>query len=361
MNDIAKKLRLYETHVEQGAKMAPFAGFLMPIQYTSIKEEVLAVRNKSGVFDVSHMGEFFVEGKEALEFVDYMITNDIKNAPLNKAIYSPICREDGSTVDDLLAYKIGKEKILICVNASNIQKDWEFFNSHISKFDCTIKDESNNYSLLALQGPETENILKEFELIPTDGTFIYYSAQEFNYQGEQIIIARTGYTGEDGVEIFAGHELIHSLWKKFMDRKVTPCGLASRDVLRLEVCYPLYGHELTDEITPLDSALKWAVKLKKEKLICKQALENYIPKYRQVKLTLEKGIPRENYPVLNSLGETVGKVTSGTMSVVLGKGIALAHVEKEKFPENNQFFINIRNRQYKAERVKKAFVTGGHK
>jgi aminomethyltransferase len=355
-----KQTVLTDTHKALNAKMAPFAGFEMPIQYTSVKDEVLAVRNSVGVFDVSHMGEFFVEGEEAIKFIDYMMTNDFAGAALYKAVYSPLCRENGTVIDDFIAYKIGEQKVLVCVNAANIDKDYSWFEQHVGKFHCTLTNKSEDYSLLALQGPQAEETLKKLEIYPQED-FGYYSAREMQALGSNIILARTGYTGEDGFEIFGDHNFIKQLWDKLMEVGVTPCGLAARDVLRLEVAYPLYGHEIHDEVTPLDSALKWTVKFDKSDFMGKAALSEYTPKYRLAKLSLDKGIPRDGYEVLNAEREVVGKVCSGTMSVTLGKGIALCHIEKAKFPKDKQFFIQIRKNQVEANYHAKAFVTGGHK
>ncbi len=354
------KTSLHEAHVSLKAKMAPFAGFDMPLQYSSVKEEVLAVRENAGVFDVSHMGEFFVTGPDAVKFVDFLITNDFQNAELKKAVYSPLCREDGTVIDDLIAYKLTPEKVLICVNASNIKKDWDWISSKRDTFNCNMTNLSDNYSLLALQGPQAEALLKELKFnLPTD--FPYYSIAELSHAGENIIIARTGYTGEDGFEIFSGHEFAKKLWSDLLLKNVKPCGLAARDVLRVEVCYPLYGHEINDDVTPLDAGLSWTVKLSKENFIGKAALLEIKPRFQLVKLSLERGIPREGYEVLNAAGEKIGTVTSGTMSVVTGKGIALALVEKAKLPADKKYSIDIRNTKYEANYHVKAFVNGGHK
>jgi aminomethyltransferase len=357
---MTNKTSLYEKHTQLGAKMAPFAGFEMPIQYTSVKEEVLAVRHKVGVFDVGHMGEFFVTGTEAIKFVDHMMTNDFEGAELYKAVYSPLCRENGTVIDDFIAYKIDTQKVLVCVNAANIEKDYKWFEQHVTDFNCHLENHSAHYSLLALQGPESEKVLKKLEILP-EGKFSYYSAKQIKAHGEDIILARTGYTGEDGFEIFCSHNYVQTLWDKMIDLGVTPCGLAARDVLRLEVCYPLYGHEIHDNVTPLDSALKWTVKLSKEDFLGKKALEEYSPKFRLVKLSLDKGIPREGYPILNEEKEEIGKICSGTMSVVLDKGIALGHVEKAKFPKDKKLFIKVRKNIIEANYHTKPFVNGGHK
>ena len=355
-----QKTSLYEEHVALKAKMAPFAGFDMPLQYSSVKEEVLAVRNSAGIFDVSHMGEFFVEGPDATAFVDFLITNDFKNAESLKAVYSPLCREDGSVIDDLIAYKISTDKILICVNASNIEKDWNWIISKASGFNCTLTNKSNDYSLIAIQGPDAEKLIREAGInIPQD--FPYYSIAESTFENEKLIVARTGYTGEDGFEVFSSHAFANFLWKKLLILGAKPCGLAARDVLRLEVCYPLYGHELTDEVTPLDAGLAWTVKLNKEKFIGKDALVNHQAKFQLVRLSLEKAIPREGYDILDLNLNKIGKVTSGTMSVVSGKGVAMGLVEKAKNPKDKKYLINIRNNNYEATFHSKAFVTGGHK
>lgn len=355
-----RETSLTKHHINLKAKMGPFAGFNMPIQYSSVKEEVIVVREKVGVFDVSHMGEFFVTGPDTISFVDFLITNDFKNAELQKAIYSPLCRDDGTIIDDLIAYKLEEEKVMICVNASNIQKDWDWISSKTEGFNIKLENQSDDYSLLAIQGPGSEEIIKKLKILD-ESPFPYYSAQYRKYDEEEVIIARTGYTGEDGFEVFSSHNLIVKIWDQLMSLDVAPCGLAARDVLRLEVCYPLYGHELNDEVTPLDAGLKWTVKMDKSNFIGKSSLENYKPQFRLVKLSLEKGIPREGYSILNENNEPIGKVTSGTMSVTNGKGIALGLVEKSKFPKNQNFLINIRKNNFPATYHKKPFVSGGHK
>jgi aminomethyltransferase len=354
-----KRTALYDEHVKVGAKIVPFAGWDMPVQYTSVKDEVLAVRQQVGVFDVSHMGEFFVEGPEAEAFVDHLVTNDILGAPTGKAIYSPLCRDNGTVIDDLIVYKLKPGKVLICVNASNIDKDFNWIKSHHQNFNCTLKNCSDDYSLLALQGPQAFNVLKS--LLPDLTDIEYYSVVETSSQGQAVIVARTGYTGEDGFEIFASPDTIKSIWKELLTAGVTPCGLAARDVLRLEVCYPLYGHELNDEVNPFDAGLGWTVKGQKTKFIGKDSLASKTSHYKLVKLVLEKGIPREGYPVLNAQNQKIGEVTSGTLSVILNKGVALARIEIDKVPLDEVFFVDIRQKPYLAQMTKKPFVTGGHK
>lgn len=353
------RTHLYDEHVKLGAKLVPFAGWEMPVQYTSVKDESLAVRNGVGVFDVSHMGEFFVEGKEAEKFVDHLVTNDIQGAPVGKAVYSPLCRENGTVIDDLIVYKLRPGRILICVNASNIEKDFQWIKSQHQGFDCSLTNKSNDYSLLALQGPKAFGVLKP--LLQDLPDIEYYSVIESAFENQKVILARTGYTGEDGFEIFGSHDCIKSLWRKLIDLKVTPCGLACRDVLRLEVCYPLYGHELNDEVNPYDAGLGWTVKLQKTNFIGKNSLTPKPTRFKLVKLALDKGIPREGYHIFNSKNESIGVVTSGTMSVVLNKGIALARIDVDKVPQDEVFLVDIRQKLYPAQLVKKPFVTGGHK
>ncbi|MFG1500280.1 glycine cleavage system aminomethyltransferase GcvT [Halobacteriovorax sp. XZX-3] len=355
-----KQTSLTQAHRDLKAKMADFAGYEMPIQYAGVKAEVEAVRSNIGVFDVSHMGEFFVTGPDAVAFVDYVITNDFTNAETGKAVYSPLCRENGTVIDDLIAYKLEEQKVLICVNAANIEKDWNWISSKTEGFDIELTNQSDDYSLLAIQGPKTEEVLSKLGFDSVKNA-AYYSAYESNWNGAAVIMARTGYTGEDGFEVFGSHETIQKLWSDLLSAQVTPCGLASRDVLRLEVCYPLYGHELNDELTPLDAALKWTVKLNKEKFIGKEALLEAAANYRLVKLSIDKGIPREGYEILNDQDQVIGKVTSGTMSVTNSQGICLGLVKRDLFPENKKFRIQIRKNVIDSNYHTKPFVTGGHK
>ncbi|MBF0314953.1 MAG: glycine cleavage system aminomethyltransferase GcvT [Oligoflexia bacterium] len=363
-----QRTKLFDSHQELKAKLAPFAGFEMPIQYTSVKDEVFSVRNHVGIFDVSHMGEFFIEGEEASHFVDYLVTNDIKGAAAGRAIYTPLCREDGTVVDDMIVYKISMNKILLCVNASNMQKDWEHINriKGTTHFKCTLTNHTDDYSLIAIQGPKAARMAIDAGILSVgeESGFAYYGVMEATYQQKNIIVARTGYTGEDGFELFCDHESARKLWKKFLEMGAAPCGLAARDVLRLEVCFPLYGHELSDEVTPLDSGLKWTVKAKASGFIGKAALDHYKAKYHFIKLLLPEGVPRQGYVVEDETNQEVGVITSGTMSPTIGKGVALAHICKGKvatIDKNKKFWIIIRGKRYEAKLQEKAFIIGGHK
>jgi aminomethyltransferase len=356
-----RQTSLYAEHVKLNAKMAPFADFAMPIQYTTVKDEVAAVRQKVGIFDVSHMGEFFIEGPEANDFVDYLMTNDFKNSEPHKAVYSPLCNDEGHILDDLIAYKINDQTVLICVNAANVQKDWAWVSSHVGKFKCVAKNLSDDFSLLAVQGPQTVAVLKKIGLDFDDRNFPYYSVKSCLFGSSEVIMARTGYTGEDGFEIFCSHQLAPVLWNKLLQEKVTPCGLAARDILRLEVGYPLYGHELNEQLTPADCGVGWAVKKDKASFIGRDALRTNTPVYQAVKLSLGQGIPRAGYPITNAAGEVIGEVSSGTISPTLNQGIALGRVKRAVMPADKVMFIQIRGKNIPATFHQKPFITGGHK
>ncbi|MBF0206276.1 MAG: glycine cleavage system aminomethyltransferase GcvT [Oligoflexia bacterium] len=369
---------LTQYHQRLHAKMAAFAGFEMPIQYTTVKEEVCSVRSGVGVFDVSHMGEFFIEGNDAVALADYLVTNDIKGAGEGRAIYSPLCREDGTVVDDLIVYKLRKDKVLLCVNAGNMQKDWQHIQriKNATTFSAQIYDRSSDYSLLAIQGPKAVEALTMAGVLGTSDEmeFSYYSVREVKFDGVDLIVARTGYTGEDGFEVFCDHRTVVKLWERLMAQGVTPCGLAARDILRLEVCYPLYGHELSDELTPFDSGLKWTVKFHDRNFVGKEVLQQVVPRFQIIRLSLQGGIPRQGHPVeimRSTEGgvDVVGQVTSGTLSPTINKGIALALVEKSKIEifnsknggKHTQYSIIIRDKRHLVDYHDKAFITGGHK
>lgn len=353
-----KKTSLYDEHVKLGAKIVDFAGWQMPIQYSGLKQEVLAVRNEAGMFDVSHMGEFLITGPDALKFIDYLVTNDIAGAKTGKAIYSPLCNNEGKILDDLIVYKLSTDKIFVCVNAANIGKDFNWMQAQAKDFNVEFTNLSEQYSLIALQGPKSFELLQK--VFPSLQDIEYYSIQEMESDSVLSFVARTGYTGEDGFEIFASHKRIQEVWQQLLDLGVVPCGLGARDVLRLEVCFPLYGNELDETVTPLDCGLKWTVKFDKANFIGKEALKEYSPQFQTIKLTLEKGIPRSEYEVVTENNTKLGFITSGTMSVMTGQGIAMARVGKGNFSDHD-IFVNIRGKLYKANKVTKPFVTGGHK
>ena len=347
-----RTLPLSEQHKKLTANFAEFGGFEMPMQYSSAKDEALSVRESCGIFDVSHMGEFFITGPQAAKFVQYLITNEIESAPNGSAVYSPLCRNDGTIIDDLIAYKITNENILICVNAANQGKDREWIEKNMGSFDCKLNDRSHEFCLLAIQGPKAHEYTQKLGL-PQE----IHNLKSFQIFSENDLhISRTGYTGEDGFEIFCSANKAEDIWKKAMDLKITPCALAARDVLRLEACLPLYGQDLSDHVTPLESALKWTVKMDKKDFLGKAALEKLTPTSRLIKISLEKGIPRQGHKIIDDQNQQLGEVTSGTYSPLLSKGIALARVDKEKWSDEKKSFVSVRNKTYAFKRHKKSFL-----
>ncbi|MEE2988030.1 MAG: glycine cleavage system aminomethyltransferase GcvT [Verrucomicrobiota bacterium] len=332
------QIPLHDFHVEHGARFVAFGGWNMPVQYTSILEEHKAVRNAVGLFDVSHMGEFHVFGSDAALFLDRLVVNVIASAPIGKAVYSPMCNSDGTVVDDLIIYRKADDEFLVCVNASNIEKDFGWFLKQAERwnFEVEIEDHSDEYALLALQGPKAEAILTAmgFEEVKD---LKHFRHRLMTFGGEKVRIARTGYTGEDGFEIYSKPKASESLAKQVLVKGaahgVKLCGLGARDSLRLEAGLPLYGHELSDCISPFEASLDWTVKLSKPDFIGKNALEeqkaNGIPR-RVVYFKLKgRRIAREGSPVIGDAGEPVGKVLSGTFSPILNCPIGSAIVLSE--------------------------------
>ena len=287
---------LYENHVALGAKMVPFGGFEMPLQYTDIADEHQAVRNHCGVFDVSHMGEILVSGPEAERLVQHIFTNDVSQLTVGKTCYGMMLHPDGGTVDDLLVYKTGEQEFLLVVNAANIAKDDAWIRAHQEGFDAEVVNQSEYYGQLAVQGPESEQVLLDvLDLDMRELEFYTFTTVEKN--GEKLLVSRTGYTGEDGFEIYGSQPYTQYAWKALLDSgRVKPCGLGCRDTLRFEVGLPLYGDELTDEISPIMAGLSMFVKLDKEEFIGKEAVARQ--KAEGVSLKLigieleDKAIPR---------------------------------------------------------------------
>lgn len=332
------QIPLHAFHAEQGARFVNFGGWNMPVQYTGILEEHKAVREAAGLFDVSHMGEFQVTGTDAARFLDQLLVNSIAGIAVGKAVYSPMCAEDGGVVDDLIVYRTAEDRFLVCVNASNIEKDFNWFVQWAKAWalDVTIENHSENYALLAVQGPKADAILQ------SAGFSFAHAIKKFEHaEGEfldgTIRICRTGYTGEDGFEIYVAPKFAENLIRLLMEKGASfglqLCGLGCRDSLRLEAGYPLYGHELSDDITPLEAGLGWTVKLHKKDFIGKEALKQWkdggIPR-RVVHFILEgRRIAREGAEVINADGRPVGKVLSGTLSPMLSSPIGSALIESE--------------------------------
>lgn len=358
-----KRTCLYDKHVALGALISPFGGFDMPIQYTNIVDEHNAVRQACGIFDVSHMGEVLITGAESEKFVNYIFTNDIAGAPDGKIFYGMMCHPTGGVVDDLLVYKMGAERIFLVINASNIDKDVAWIMEHAKEFDVVVEHQSEKYGEVAVQGPKTEEIVERIlGLQCSDLTF--YTCKEVEVNGETIIISRTGYTGEDGFEIYASHAFTNEVWDKLVGSgEVKPCGLGCRDTLRFEVGLPLYGDELTDEITPLEAGLGMFAKLDKDFIgrdaLAAQKAEGLKRKIVGIELK-DKAIPRHGYPVEVD-GKVIGEVTTGYNSISTGKSVCMAMVDIEYAKLDTEVEVRIRKKVFPGVVTKKRFYDKNYK
>lgn len=359
-----KKIALNDIHHSLNAKMVPFAGFNMPVSYEGVNIEHETVRKDVGVFDVSHMGEFLISGENALELIQKISSNDASKLIDGKAQYSCMPNEDGGIVDDLIIYRFNEDKYLLVVNASNIEKDWNWIAQH-NTMDATMKDLSDEYSLLAIQGPKaaeamqslTEVNLKEIK---------FYSFEIAEFAGvKNVIISATGYTGSGGFEIYLKNEDAETIWNKVFeagaDYGIKPIGLAARDTLRLEMGYCLYGNDIDDTTSPIEAGLGWITKFTKD-FINAEALQKQKeegPKRKLIAFELdERGIPRQGYDIVNANGEVIGNVTSGTMSPSLDKGIGMGYIPTEMAKANEKIFIQIRKKAIPATLVKLPFYKG---
>lgn len=350
------KTPLYDCHVECGGKIVPFAGYLLPVQYgTGVITEHMAVRQKAGLFDVSHMGEVTFEGPDALANINNLLTNDYTVMAEGRVRYSPMCYDNGGIVDDLLVYKYSDTKYLIVVNASNRHKDVDWMKAHLFG-DVKFEDISDSVAQVALQGPESFNIISKLtsaESIPTK----YYSfIPDVEVGGIKCILSKTGYTGEDGYEIYCANEDAPALWNTILEAGkpfgLIPCGLGARDTLRLEAAMPLYGHEMDETINPLEASLDFAVKLGKENFIGKQAIEASLPVTRRrigIKVT-GRGIVREHCEI-SADGKNIGFSTSGTHCPFLGCPVAMAILDAEYAEPGKKVIVNVRGRDVEAETV----------
>lgn len=355
-----KRTCLYEKHVALGALISPFGGFEMPIQYAGITPEHMAVREKVGVFDVSHMGEVTVKGKDAERYVQHIFTNDIAGAPAGKIYYGMMCYENGGTVDDLLVYKMGENDFFLVINAANIDKDWAWMQENAKGFDIDLQNRSDFYGQIAVQGPEAEKTVEQvLGLKCSELTF--YTVKTIG----DVIVSRTGYTGEDGFEIYASHAYIQECWDKLIAAGVQPCGLGCRDTLRFEVGLPLYGDELSEEITPIMAGLGIFVKLDKQEFIGKEALAKQKaegPARKIVGIELaDKAIPRHGYPVLNMQGETIGEVTTGYHTLSTDKSVCMALIDAQYAKLDTEVQIQIRKKVFPGKTVKKQFYNKSYK
>lgn len=358
-----KKTCLHDKHVGMGAQMSPFAGYDMPIQYKGIAEEHNAVRHAVGVFDVSHMGEVRVKGPEAEKFVNHIFVNDVTGAPDGQIFYGMMCYDNGGTVDDLLVYKVSDDEFFLVINAANIDKDVAWIMEHAAGYDVEVKDESPYYGEVAVQGPKAEEVMETAIGLPVKD-LKFYTFKTLPVDGEEIIISRTGYTGEDGFEVYGSHEYIRRLWDRLMEAGVEACGLGCRDTLRFEVGLPLYGDELSADITPLEASLSMFVKLDKPEFIGKEALAAQKAegvKRRIVGLELEgNAIPRHGYPVEVD-GKQVGEVTTGYRSISTGKSVAMAMIDKPYDKLGTEVEVRIRRKTFPAKVVKKRFYDKNYK
>lgn len=360
-----KRTCLYDEHVKLNALISPFAGYDMPIQYIGIIEEHNAVRNECGMFDVSHMGEVSVYGKDAEKFVNYIFSNDVSKGQNGKCFYGMMLNPEGGVVDDLLVYKKDINNFFLVINASNIDKDFEWISKYAKEFDVNMENLSSKYGEIAVQGPKSEQVIQDVLNIRVDD-LEFYTFKEIEYNGQIIIISRTGYTGEDGFEIYGSHHIIKSIWTKLLESgRVQPCGLGCRDTLRFEVGLPLYGDELADDISPLEAGLGIFVKLDKDDFIGKKAIEKQKSEGLRRKIVglelQERAIPRHGYEVLSENDETVGMITTGYHSISTGKDIAMALVDINFSQLGAPLKVKIRKKVYPAVVTGKKFYKKSYK
>lgn len=352
-----KRTCLYERHCQAGALIQPFGGFDMPIQYTSIIDEHNAVRQHCGVFDVSHMGEVIVKGPDAEKYVNHIFTNDVTDAPIHKIYYGMMLYPDGGTVDDLLVYKMAPNHFFIVINAANIAKDDAWMREHAKDFDVTIDNKSDYYGQLAIQGPESPAVMEEVLQIPCS-ELVFYTCKTLEIDGEEIIVSRTGYTGEDGFEIYGSTDFIVKQWDRLMaSHRCVPCGLGCRDTLRFEVGLPLYGDELSKDISPVMAGLSMFCKMDKPEFIGKEALvdqktNGVAQRLRGIELD-DKAVPRHGYTVLKD-GNPVGVVTTGYRLISVDKSCAVALVDSS-LKLGDRVEIQIRRKTFPGTIVKKKF------
>jgi len=360
-----KKTCLYDRHVAAGALISPFGGFDMPIQYSGITEEHHAVREACGVFDVSHMGEVSISRPQAEAFVNHIFTNDVTDATDGKIFYGMMLNEQGGTVDDLLVYKRGDNDFLLVINASNIDKDVAWIESHASDYDVTVVNLSDELGELAVQGPQSEAVMRQ--VLGVDcADLIFYTFKEENIDGVHVLVSRTGYTGEDGFEIYAPHDAIVRYWDALMKSKqAMPCGLGCRDTLRFEVGLPLYGDELADDITPVEAGLSMFVKFDKPEFIGRDAVlaqKTAGPSRKLVGLEMsDRAIPRHGYDVLATDGKVIGHVTTGYRGISVDKSIAMALIDAQYAVKDTDVLVQIRRKQFPAKVVAKKFYKKSYK
>ena len=355
-----KNTALTATHEALGAKMVPFAGYNMPVQYDGVNVEHETVRTGVGVFDVSHMGEFLIEGPNALDLIQKVSSNDASKLTIGKAQYSCLPNDDGGIVDDLIIYKLKEESYLLVVNASNIEKDWNWISSK-NDLGAAMRNLSDDYALLAIQGPKAIEAMQSLSSHNLS-EIKFYNFVIGDFAGiENTIISATGYTGSGGFEIYCKNDEVKQIWDKVTAAGAKPIGLAARDTLRLEMGYCLYGNDITDTTSPIEAGLGWITKFSKP-FTNSEALETEKrrgPKRKLVAFEIdERGIPRQGYDIVDSSGKTIGVVTSGTMSPSLGKGIGLGYVPTILSKAGSKLHIQIRKNAVPATVVKLPFYKG---
>ena len=355
-----KRTCLYDKHVALGALISPFGGFDMPIQYSGIVDEHQAVRKDCGVFDVSHMGEVLVSGHDAERYVNHIFTNDVAGIPAGKILYGMMCYEDGGVVDDLLVYRMADDRFFLVINASNIDKDWAWIEEQAKGYDVTLENQSDLYGELAVQGPQAEAVMEQVLGLPCS-ELTFYTFKEIG----DVLVSRSGYTGEDGFEIYADAEYINHSWDKLMaSGRCKPCGLGCRDTLRFEVGLPLYGDELSADITPLMAGLGVFVKLDKQEFIGREALAKQKAEGAPKKLVgielQDKAIPRHGYTVLKD-GQTIGEVTTGYHAISIDKSVCMALVDAPFAAIGTEVEIQIRKKTFPGVVCKKRFYDKHYK
>lgn len=361
------KTPLFDKHIQLHGKIIDFGGWDLPVEYTGIIPEHEAVRTKAGLFDVSHMGEIKVEGQDAEKFLQMLLTNDISVLENNQIAYTTMCYPDGGVVDDLLVYKYNSEDYLLVVNASNTSKDFQWLKENlIGKTEIT--NVSENYSLLALQGPLAQDILQKTTDKDLNEIKYYYFSDNVNVGGIKSMVSRTGYTGEDGFEIYFAPDHAEEMWDLLLEagkeEGLIPAGLGARDTLRFEAGLPLYGHELSENISPLEAGLGFCVKLNKDYFIGKEVLAKQKDQGLKRKIVgfemIDRGIPRSDYPVYAD-GKQIGHVTTGSHSPTLKKSIGLALIDSSYAKLGTEIEIVIRNKNLKAQVIKKSFYSRKNK
>ena len=355
-----KKTCLYDKHVALGALISPFGGFDMPIQYSNIVDEHQAVRQACGVFDVSHMGEVLISGPDAERYVNHIFTNDVREMPVGKILYGMMCYEHGGVVDDLLVYKMASDCFFLVINASNIDKDWAWIQEQAKGYDVKLEHQSDQYGELAIQGPEAEAVMEEVLGLECK-ELVFYTFKTFG----KVIVSRTGYTGEDGFEVYADAAYINECWDKLMaSGRCKPCGLGCRDTLRFEVGLPLYGDELSEDITPIMAGLGIFVKLDKDEFIGKEALAKQKAEGAPKKLVgielSDKAIPRHGYAVLKD-GQPIGEVTTGYHTISTDKSVCMALVDAAYASLGTEVEIQIRKKTFPGTICKKKFYDKHYK